>query len=150
MSDPPPPPAAPEWSARLDPAGIAALLTPDFPQAAAAAAWIDGYGEGWLDLRFPFDASQLRPGGTLSGPTMMLLADTAMYFLVLTHVGPVPLAVTSSLHIDFLRRPAPADLLAHAELLRLGRTLAVGRVTMRSTGEPRPVAHASVTYALPR
>ena len=129
---------------------IAALLAEHFPQAGAAAAWIEASGEGWITLRMPFATAQLRPGGTLSGPTLMTLADTAMFFLVLTHVGPEPHAVTSSLHIDFLRRPAPTDLCARAELLRLGKGLAVGRVVLTSGDDPRPVAHATVAYALPR
>lgn len=138
------------WTPRLDQEGIGRLLAEHFPQAGDAASWLAGAGEGWVELVLPFSTDQLRPGGTLSGPTLMMLADVAMYFLVLTHIGPEPLAVTSSLHIDFLRRPAATDLRARAELLRLGKGLAVGRVEMSSVGDPRPVAHATVTYALPR
>ena len=76
----------------------------------------------------PFSADNLRPGGTLSGPTLMTMADTAMYFLLLSRLGPVALAVTTSLSINFLRRPPPADLLATARLLKLGSKLAVGEV----------------------
>ncbi|TNF33053.1 MAG: PaaI family thioesterase [Deltaproteobacteria bacterium] len=134
----------------MDAAGIAALIAEHFPQAGDAASWLAASGEGWVELVLPFSDEHLRPGGTVSGPTLMTLADTAMYFLVLTHVGRQPLAVTSSLHIDFLRRPAARDVHARAELLRLGRALAVGRVVLTSAGDPRPVAHATVTYALPR
>ena len=97
----------------------------------------------------PYRDAFLRPGGTLSGPTLMTLADTAMYYLVLAHVGPVSLAVTSNLTIHFLRRPAPRDLLAEARMLRLGGRSAVGDVVIRSDGDPAPVAHATVAYALP-
>jgi uncharacterized protein (TIGR00369 family) len=92
----------------------------------------------------------IRPGGTLSGPTMMALADFAMYVGVLASIGPVALAVTTNLNINFLRRPAPRDLLAECRLLKLGRRLAVGAVTIRSDGQEEPVAHATSTYSIPR
>jgi uncharacterized protein (TIGR00369 family) len=91
----------------------------------------------------------LRPGGTISGPTMMALADFAMYVAVLGGIGPVPLAVTINLNINFLRKPAQRDLLAEARLLRLGRRLATGEVTIRSDGEEKPVAHVTSTYSIP-
>jgi len=138
------------WTPKLDKDGLAALIAEHFPQAGDAASWLSACGEGWVELVLPFSDDHLRPGGTVSGPTLMTLADTAMYFLVLTHIGGEVLAVTSSLHMDFLRRPAPADVHARAELLRLGRALAVGRVVLTSAGDSRPVAHATVTYALPR
>jgi len=97
-----------------------------------------------------FAASQLRPGGTISGPTMMGLADMAMYALVLSAIGKVPLAVTTNLSINFLRKPEPADLVAEARMLKLGKALAVGDVTIRSEGSEAIVAHAVVTYSIPR
>ncbi len=90
-----------------------------------------------------------RPGGTLSGPTMMSLADTAAWVAILAQVGPRLLAVTTSLHIDFLRRPALTDLVARGRLLKLGRSLAVVDVELTSRGEPALVAKAQVTYSLP-
>lgn len=96
-----------------------------------------------------YDASQLRPGGTLSGPTMMSLADMTMYALVLSAIGKVPLAVTTNLSINFLRKPAPGDLVAEARLLKLGKALAVGDVVITSEGSDDPVAHAVVTYSIP-
>ncbi len=102
-----------------------------------------------IDLVLPFSADNLRPGGTLSGPTLMALADTAMYFLLLSRLGPVALAVTTSLNINFLRRPPPADLTATARMLKLGQKLAVGEVHIRSVDGGGLVAQASVTYALP-
>jgi uncharacterized protein (TIGR00369 family) len=91
----------------------------------------------------------VRPGGTISGPTMMALADYAMYVAVLGAIGPVSLAVTTSLNINFLRRPRPQDLLAEARLLKLGSRLAVGDVAIRSEGEDDLAAHATLTYSIP-
>lgn len=100
-------------------------------------------------VRLAFHPSQIRPGGTLSGPTMMMLADFAMYALLLSAIGLVPLAVTTNLSIQFLRKPPPADLVAEARMLKLGRSLAVGDVLLRSHGAEAPCAHAVVTYAIP-
>ena len=90
-----------------------------------------------------------RPGGTLSGPTMMALADNAAWLVILAHIGPQLLAVTTSLHIDFLRKPDIADLVASARLLKLGRRLAVVDVEVSSKGSRDLVAKAQVTYSLP-
>jgi uncharacterized protein (TIGR00369 family) len=99
--------------------------------------------------RIRYDDTQLRPGGTLSGPTMMGLADTAMYVLVLSAIGFQPLAVTTNLSINFLRKPAPRDLIAEARLLKRGKAFLVGDVLIRSDGEDVPCAHAVVTYSAP-
>src|SRR5262245_8810988 len=104
---------------------------------------------GLIRVRMPFHVRLLRMGNTISGPTLMGLADRAMYLLVQTVAGPVVEAVTTSLHIDFLRRPARSDVIAEARLLRSGRRLVVGDVFLYSDGDARPVARASVTYALP-
>lgn len=79
----------------------------------------------------------------------MTLADTAMYIAVLAMIGPVALAVTTNLNINFLRKPSQADVIAQARLLKLGKRLAVGDVTMYSDGDAEPVAHATVTYSIP-
>lgn len=100
-------------------------------------------------MHLRFDTIQLRPGGTVSGPVLMSLADSAAYAAVLSRIGPVALAVTSTLTINFLRKPAPVDLWADAEILKLGRRQAVTDVRMRSEGSPDLVAQASVTYAIP-
>jgi uncharacterized protein (TIGR00369 family) len=103
-----------------------------------------------LDLLLPFSEENLRPGGTVSGPALMALADSAMYYLLLSKLGPVALAVTTNLSINFLRRPPAADVIATARLLKLGAKLAVGEVHMRTAAEGGAlVAQASVTYALP-
>ena len=101
-------------------------------------------------LRMRYHAMHLRPGGTISGPALMTLTDTAAYMAILAQQPAAIQAVTTNLTITFLRRPAPGDILAHAHVLKLGRTLAVVTVTMYSAGNAAPVAHATTTYALPR
>lgn len=133
---------------RLTADEIYGLLAAVFPQARAFCD-IVAIRDDELDCVVRYRDAFLRPGGTLSGPTLMTLADTAMYFLVLAMTGPQPLAVTSSLSINFLRKPPPTDLFATARMLKLGTRLAVGEVHVRG-GEPAVlVAQASVTYALP-
>lgn len=100
-------------------------------------------------LRMTTGERSLRPGGTVSGPTMFMLADTALYAAVLASVGPKALAVTTNMSINFLRKPAPRDLIAACRLLKLGRRLAVGEVTIFSDGDDEPVAQATGTYSIP-
>ena len=100
-------------------------------------------------LRLPYRDDFLRPGGTISGPMLMALADLAMYAIVLAAIGRVELAVTTSLTINFLRKPLPADILAHARLLKLGKRLAVGEVELYSAEDPEMVAHVTATYSIP-
>jgi uncharacterized protein (TIGR00369 family) len=102
-----------------------------------------------ISLLMPPSDLLLRPGGTIAGPAQMALADVAMYGLVMSRLGRVDLAVTTSLTINFLRRPEPAAMTAEGRLLKLGRRLAVGDVTLHSAGLAEPVAHAVVTYSLP-
>ena len=106
-----------------------------------------------IRVRQPTGADDSRPGGTVSGPTLMSMADGVAYMVVLSRIGPAALAVTSNLTINFLRRPRMVDLVTEARLLKLGRSLSVVDVMMYSdTGEPgaleRPVAQATVTYSL--
>lgn len=102
-----------------------------------------------LVLALSTSARHTRPGGTLSGPTMMALADNAAWLVILAHIGPVLLAVTTSLHIDFLRKPDVTDLLARAKLIKLGSRLAIVDVDLYSRGSTDLVAKASVTYSIP-
>jgi uncharacterized protein (TIGR00369 family) len=104
---------------------------------------------GRCTLHMDFDARHVRAGGTVSGPALMTLADTAMYLVTLSVVGPEPLAVTTDLAIRFLRRPAPARVIAEGKVLRAGKRLVVAEVTMFSDGEDEPIAHVTGTYALP-
>lgn len=100
-------------------------------------------------FRLPYRADFLRPGGTISGPMMMGLADLAIYGVVLAAVGKKELAVTTNLTINFLRKPPPAALIAEARLLKLGKRLAVGEAALFSEGDPAMVAHVTATYSLP-
>ena len=101
-------------------------------------------------VRQSYNAQFVRPGGTISGPTMMALADFTMYVAVLATIGPVPLAVTTNLNINFLRKPAARDLIADCRLLKVGKRLAVGEVTVLSDGQDEAVAHVTATYSIPR
>ena len=100
-------------------------------------------------VRQPVSELHGRPGGTLSGPTMMMLADTSAWMAILAQIGPVLLAVTTSLHIDFLRKPDIADLVSRATVLKLGRKLAVVDVSIYSVGSDEIVAKSQVTYSIP-
>jgi len=127
------------------------LLRDGFPEISNAMGnyEIDELWYGGCRLRHPFSENSLRPGGTLSGTTMMSLADFAMYIAVLSAIGWVPLAVTTNLTINFLKKPAPRDLLAAVRLIKLGKRLAVGEVDIRSEGEEDLVAHVTSTYSIP-
>lgn len=100
-------------------------------------------------FRLPYRQDFLRPGGTIGGPLLMALADLAMYGVVLASIGRVELAVTTNLNINFLRRPAPAPVIAEARLLKLGKRLAVGEVALFTEGDPDMVAHVTATYSIP-
>jgi len=96
------------------------------------------------------DSSNLRPGGTVSGPSMMLLADLAMYAAILNTIGSVILAVTTNLNINFLRKPEPEKyLVGESTLMKVGKRLIVGEVSIFSEDDPEPVAHATCTYSVP-
>ncbi len=111
---------------------------------------IEEVGDWGARLRLPTSALIERPGGTVSGPNLMSLADSAAWLAILAQIGPVALAVTTSLHIDFLRKPVMvADVLADGILLKLGKRLAVVDVAMRSEGSEELVAKAQVTYSIP-
>ncbi len=105
--------------------------------------------EDTVRVRLPVGPSNSRPGGTVSGPSLMALADTAAWLVIIGQIGPVALSVTTSLHIDFLRRPALVDVIAIGSLLKLGKRLGVADVGMYSTGSDAVVAKAQVTYSIP-
>ena len=129
-------------------ADLTDFLTEVFPQTAGTYE-IAALRPMEAEMRFFIGDAHLRPGGTVSGPTMFTLADLAFYAAVLAMIGREPLTVTTNLNINFLRKPAPGDLVGTARILKLGRTLATGDVTIISEGDPRPVAHAQATYAIP-
>jgi len=125
------------------------FLYSHFPEMDERLFHVEHVEENAARVRMRYHSRHLRPGGTISGPSLMSLADTAMYIVVLAMIGPVALAVTTNLNINFLRKPAPGDVIAHAKLLKLGKRLAVGEVTMLSENQSEPVAHATVTYSIP-
>ena len=100
-------------------------------------------------VRMSAGEHSLRPGGTVSGPAMFALADTALYVAVLASVGPKLLAVTTNMTINFLRKPEPGDLIAECRLIKLGKRLAIGDVFICSEEQEEPVAHAVGTYSIP-
>jgi len=110
---------------------------------------VEAVEAGRLRVRLPFDPTSIRPGGTISGPTMMGLADYTIYAVVMSLIGPVKLAVTTNLNCNFLRKPKPGDLIAEGSMLKLGKRLAVGEVSIFSDGEDEPVAHVVATYSIP-
>ena len=134
---------------RMTAAEIDAFLHRDFPQIDRNGYQVEEVRDRFARVRLPFHDDHLRPGGTVSGPALMALADMATYVVVLAMIGEVPLAVTTSLNINFMRRPRPADVIAEARLLKLGKRLAVGDVAMYSDGEAEMVAHATLTYSIP-
>ncbi|MEZ5752730.1 MAG: PaaI family thioesterase [Paracoccaceae bacterium] len=126
-----------------------AFLAREFPQA-ATEYHVETVAEDEVAVRLKVTDKHLRPGGTISGPSMFGLADLAMYAIVLSRIGPVALTVTTNCSIDFMRKPeAGRDLIGTARLLKLGKLLAVGDVLLRSEGAQEIVARASLTYAIP-
>ena len=125
------------------------FLYSSFPDNDQRNVRVEKVDDMFAQVRLKFDPSHLRPGGTIAGPSMMSLADTAMYIALLGMIGPVALAVTTNLNINFLRKPEQADLIAHARLLKLGKRLAVGEVTIFTDGQSEAVAHATLTYSIP-
>ncbi|MGA0605095.1 PaaI family thioesterase [Phenylobacterium sp. VNQ135] len=134
---------------KLDAAGANALLETAFPGIARTGPQVASVRPGRVSVVMPYREGLLRPGGVISGPTLMSLADTAAYALVLAHIGDQLMAVTSQLNISFLRGAKPGDITAEAELLRLGRRLAICDVRIWTEGPERLAAQANVTYALP-
>ena len=135
---------------KLDADGVNALLRKAFPGPGQAQTMIiTEVGPGRLHMVAPYREGLLRPGGVISGPTLMSLADSAAYALVLAHIGEQLMAVTSQLNMSFLRGCLPGDLHAEAQMLRLGRRLAVMDVRIWTEGPDRLAAQANVTYAIP-
>jgi uncharacterized protein (TIGR00369 family) len=127
---------------------VRAFLHREFPQIDGHFA-VDDVGPMRARMRLIFHDRHLRPGGTISGPSMFGLADVALYAAILANIGPVALAVTTNLNINFLRRPEPGDLIGEARLMKLGRRLAVGEVSIATAVGDEVVAHAVGTYSLP-
>lgn len=131
----------------LDASELQQILTSSFPGREVPT--VESVDDAEVVVSLHVDDLLGRPGGTLSGPSMMMLADTAAWVAIMSHAGPVLLAVTTSLHIDFLRKPELTDLLARARVIKLGRRLAVCDVELSSRGSSDLVAKSQVTYSLP-
>jgi uncharacterized protein (TIGR00369 family) len=138
--------------AKMSVAELEAFLCAEFPQSFGSGDTAIEHADGETCLlRQRYSKHMLRPGGTVSGPTLMALADCAMYVVLLSAIGPVGLAVTTNLNINFLRKGAPGqDVLAAARLLKLGKRLAVGEVNLLSGTSPDPIAHVTSTYSIPK
>lgn len=134
---------------KITPADFDEIICQDLPWAEQMGMRAARIGRGTAVLRLPFDGDMLRPGGTVAGPIMMALADACMYAAVLSAIGMIKLAVTTSFNINFMHRPIPADLLAEGRILKLGKRLAVLEVTIHSEGHDAPIAHATGTYSIP-
>ena len=126
---------------------IIEFLQRDFPQFVFD---VEDVGDRGSTLRYQVNSDGLRPGNTVAGPTLFGIADAALYVAILGEIGIVPLAVTTSMNINFLRRPSPdRDVVGQCRLLKLGKRLAVGEVNLFSEGDTDAIAHAVGTYALP-
>jgi uncharacterized protein (TIGR00369 family) len=129
-------------------AEMADFLRLEFPQTRVT---VEALGADEIVVAHEVGPAELRPGGTVSGPVMMTVADVALYVAILSKIGLVPLAVTTSLSINFLQKPsADRRILGRCRLMKLGKRLAVGEVWIYSEGRDEPVAHATGTYAIPR
>lgn len=134
---------------KLDADALNAFLESDFPQVAGQFR-IERVAPMAAEVRLLTDERHLRPGGTVSGPTLFALADLAMYAAILATVGPKALTVTTNCAIDFMRKPqAGRDMIGRARLLKVGRMLVVGDVFLYSEGDAEPVARAGLTYSIP-
>jgi len=126
---------------------IAAFLAREFPQTKCT---VDAVGNRRATVRHEVGVDELRPGGTVAGPVLMAVADVALYVAILGEIGIVALTVTTSLTINFLRKPSgDRAIVGVCRLLKLGRSLAVGEVSLYSEGDEEPVAHVVGTYSIP-
>ncbi|WP_420598680.1 PaaI family thioesterase [Neptuniibacter sp.] len=123
------------------------FLATEFPQTKCT---VEEVGNRSAVLRHPIGFEELRPGGTVSGPVLMAVADVALYVAILGEIGLVPLAVTTNLNINFLRKPSSEqDIIARCSLIKVGKNLIVGEVSLYSDGFEEPVAHVTGTYSIP-
>ncbi len=124
-----------------------ALVKAELPWAVDAGIEVHSIEHGKVRLALPYHERSIRPGGSISGPHMMLLADACMYAVVLSMIGKVKLAVTTSFNINFLRKPSESALIAEGKIIKLGKRLAVLEVSIFSKEDI--VAHATGTYSIP-
>lgn len=136
---------------RMTAAELEAFMLVEFPQIheGGQVYFVESVAPSTAVMRLTAGERHLRPGGTVSGPTLFALADLAAYVVILAHLGPVALAVTTNLTINFLRKPPPGDLVCTARLMKLGRSLAVVDCSIAPRGSDDLVAHAVATYSIP-
>jgi acyl-coenzyme A thioesterase PaaI-like protein len=128
-------------------AEIVEFLAREFPQSRCV---VEEVGERSATISHPIGPAQLRPGDTVSGPLLMAVADVALYVAILGTIGLVPLAVTTSLTINFLRKPSSRNpIVGICRLMKVGRILVVGEVALYSDRNEEMVAHAVGTYSIP-
>ena len=126
---------------------MVAFLSREFPQTKCT---VEAVGNQSAVVRHAIGADELRPGGTVSGPVLMTLGDVALYVAILGEIGLVPLVVTTNLSINFLRKPVSnKDIIGKCHLIKVGKSLVVGEVSIYSDGDDRPVAHVVGTYSIP-
>lgn len=123
------------------------FLKRDFPQFESQ---VDDVGDKFAIIRHPVTEDHLRPGGTVSGPTLFSIADAGLYVAILGTIGIIPLAVTTNITINFLNKPSSGrDIIGHCKLIKVGKRLIVGEVGLYSEGIEDPVAHVVGTYSVP-
>ncbi|MGK0269531.1 MAG: hypothetical protein ACI88H_000163 [Cocleimonas sp.] len=125
------------------------ILTEELPWANDNDMHLASISKGEAVMRLPYDDRSIRPGGSISGPHMMMLADACMYAVVLSLVGKVKLAVTTNFNINFLRKPTESDLIAEGKIIKIGKRLAIMEVRVLTGDENKLVAHATGTYSIP-
>lgn len=135
--------------AKVSAAELADMARENVPLVGTLAMQVESVLPGSVIIRVPYRDEFIRPGGTISGPVLMAVADFALYGVVLSLIGRVDLAVTTNLSINFLRRPPPGDVLARARILKMGKRLAVGEVLLHGGDEEDLVAHVTGTYSIP-
>ncbi|RLA15987.1 MAG: PaaI family thioesterase [Gammaproteobacteria bacterium] len=123
------------------------IIQAELPMAAESGIYLQTMEYGTADIILPYNDNSLRPGGTIAGPQMMMLADVCMYAVVLSMIGEVKLAVTTNFNINFLRKPRACDLIARGKIIKLGKRLAIIEVSIYSDEDI--VAHATGTYSIP-
>jgi uncharacterized protein (TIGR00369 family) len=133
---------------QLSAAEVSSYVSQVFPQSDSFGFSVDELSDGAIAISMKVEEHHLRPGGTVSGPSMFALADCAAYLLILGHIGKVALAVTTNLNINFLSKP-DGDLVARGILLKLGKRLAVCDIAIHTQADDRLVAHATATYSIP-
>lgn len=133
----------------LDAATVQQIIYNALPMAVFAKFDVTDISPGSATVRLPYQDWMVRPGGTVAGPVLMLAVDTAMFAVVLAHIGDQVMAVTANININFLNRPKPAAVIAEGRIQKLGRRLAIVEVLMYSEGDDTLVAHATGSYVLP-